>query len=439
MLLPVSYLAGLYDNGIIRTIVDSIPDTAFKSLGTIQNDPTDVYDEGLLIRELNRLGAASIFNIADKWKRLLGGALIYIGATGSGVPSTPLDPKRIKNIEFLKPFGLTEIMTADSIFDENINSPTFGKILKYKVRVRAGNKYIEQYLHYTRCIPLYGVRYPDELNLTLEQRYWGISVINSQWRTIATYEHLMAAVDQLVDTASINIYTFADLDELLAAGNEKKMQTRIEAIQKTIDLIRAVIIGEGETFDQKQINFSGLADIIDRKMMQLSSVNQIPVSRLFGRSPSGLNATGGAEERIFNDMAYSEQNALTPEIQRLVDMLVVWKKLPEGDYSWKWGNIQTLTDEQKAEESRKDAEAERTLAAGNQLMIKEGVLLPEEVRAIYYKEKLEKAGFSVTPVDDEHIELIREQTDATRPISSDNDAPAQDDTSATESVTTPQV
>ena len=424
-------LVQLYKDGLVRTIIDSVPDLTFKSLGYIQNDPTDEYDEGLLKRDLDRLQTASHFKLADKWRRLLGGSLIYIGAIGAGKPSTPLVPSKIKNIEYLKVFPLTDILTSESIFETNPNSEYFGKIIKYKVRFRVGNEYQESFIHATRCIPFYGVRYPDDHSMTLEQRYWGISIMQSMYEDIRDYRTDLNAISNMLSEATVSVYKFADLDDILMAGNEHKLQVRVNAINIQKSSVNGVILGTDEEYSRETISFSGISDIIDRKMMQISSVSGIPVSRLFGRSPGGLNATGGAEERIFMDMAHNTQNELTPEIQRLINILVEWHKLEAGDYSWNWNSLITLTPEQEAEEKRKDAEAERTLADAYQRMITEGVLDPREVRELVYAERLKRIG--ITDMDTIYVPEVEEvpnvagtnNEEPEEPTSSEEDKPTE--------------
>jgi len=390
-LLPNQTLIDLYtQDDLVKNIVTMIPEAMFKNYGVVQNDDTTEYDEGLLTYEMNRLNASYHFKQATNYARLLGGALVYVGAMGAGTPDTELDPKKITTIEFLKVIALTDIMTPDSIFDTDINSPTFGKILKYKVRIWAGNEYNEYYLHASRCIPFYGIQIPDGYSATntLETRYWGISILQGMWTAIRDYHMAMANVNVLIQEASVSVYTFSDLDEILAAGGEKKLQSRITAIEMSKSTLNAVLLGTDETFTRDSISLGGLADIIDRNMMNVSSVCKIPVSKLFGRGSSGgLNSSNDGDETSFYDLAQSGQQQIQPEIQKFIDMLVQWKGL-DGDNTWQWNSLYSLNEMEQAETDRKIAEKNHSNSQSDCLYIQSGVVSPEDIYKLRFEELL---------------------------------------------------
>jgi len=121
-------------------------------------------------------------------------------------------------------------------------------------------------------------------------------------------------------------------------------------------------------------------------MMLVSAVAEIPVTKLFGRSASGLNATGEGDSKSYYDKLGSEQALLTPEIERFIRMLVAKNGLEEGDYSWKWGNLTQLTSEQIANEERIKAETLRTNMDASQRAVADGVLTPEQVYNLFWKD-----------------------------------------------------
>lgn len=392
-LLDKHYLSSIYVNdGLVRRIIDVVAEDSFRPWGTVDNDPTDVYSEGLVQYELNRLKAPSVLTLAKKWARLTGGALVYIGATGSGSATSPLDPAKIKSIEFLKVFDLADIMTWDSEFDENPTSPTFGQIIRYKVKIRVGTKYTEKVLHASRCIPFYGTKIPPSyfMGNSVETRYWGVTSLQSMYSDIRDFRTAFANTSGILGEFLIGKYKFTDLDELLATGNEEALQVRISAIETAKNYINAVMLGVDEDYIRDSASVAGLADLLDRFMMQVAAVTGIPVTKLFGRSASGLNATGEGDQKSYYDTLASQRNEVTPEVQRLVDMIVDWKKLPGADYSWQWNSFYQLTSEQEAEEERKRAESMRTKAAGCQLMLQEGVITPDEARKIVFGEEVEE-------------------------------------------------
>jgi phage-related protein (TIGR01555 family) len=425
-ILPKQTLSALYVNdGLIRNIVDAIPDDMFRAGGTIENDSTDVYSEGSIAHTMRELEAFRHLNEAKKWARLTGGALLFVGISGAGAADTPLDYNSIKKIEFFKTFDLNDIQTWDCEFDTDMNSPTFGKILIYSVKVRVGTTFTEARLHASRCIPFYGQRVPSSYltDNTLEVRHWGVSILQYQYPDIKDFRLAFANASGILQEFIIGKYKFADLDEILAAGNEAKLQARISGIEMSKSLINAVMLGVDEDYQRDSASVGGLSDLLDRFMMMVSAVSKIPVTRLFGRSASGLNATGEGDQKSYYDMLASEQTALTPEIERLIQMIAAAEGLDEeADLSWKWGNLNQLTSEQVANEERIKAETLRTNMDASQRAIAAGVMSPERVYDIFWKPITEldyEVPETYSEITEEDNEEITNEGNAEIPTQSD--------------------
>ena len=50
-----------------------------------------------------------------------------------------------------------------------------------------------------------------------------------------------------------------------------------------------------------QYTFTGLPDVYDRVMMDVAGAAKTPVTKLFGRSPAGMNATGESDMNNYYD------------------------------------------------------------------------------------------------------------------------------------------
>lgn len=377
-------------DGLIQRIINALPEDMMRQWGTVQNDPKAVYDEGLIQKELMRLKAPQAFREAKQWARLQGGALIYIATMGTGSPASELNllsMNKNKVITGLKVFDLGDIMTSECKWDLNINSPTYGQIIIYKVRSRSGNEEKMVDIHASRCIPVFGERVPTSTNTAknlLEARYWGISMLQFLYDDIRDFRGVMGSVANILQEFIIGKYKFDDLDDMLSAGGEDKVKNRLASIELTKSSINAVMLGTDEDYIRDSANVTGIPDLIDRFMMMLAAVTGYPVTKLFGRSASGLNATGEGDNKNYYDKVRSEQNDMTPYVQRLVDVIIKFLGLPDGDYSWSWNPLQQLSAEEQNNAIRIEAEAYRTTAAGDQLMISEGVLTPEEVRIMRF-------------------------------------------------------
>ena len=67
-------------------------------------------------------------------------------------------------------------------------------------------------------------------------------------------------------------------------------------------------------------------------MMDMAGAAEIPATRLFGRSPQGMNATGESDLRNYYDMiAQMQERLLRPALEKLVPVMAVscWGYVPE--------------------------------------------------------------------------------------------------------------
>lgn len=394
--LPKEYLGTIYaGDGLAGRIIDVIPDDITREWGCFKNDPTDEYDEGAVSHEFNRLKARQMYNKAKRWSRLMGGSLIYIGAKDGGSPQTSLKEDRIKSVDFLRVYDLGDIRTGECEYDTNPSSITFGQILVYKVVTFVGSEQREFRIHASRCIVIPGIEMPLSWSgngSTQEQRIWGIPVLQRVINDIKDFRGVFGNVATILQEFIVGKYKFSDLDEMLSIGSEKRLQTRIRAIEASKSAINAVLLGSEEEYSRDSAAVTGISDLIDRFMMLLSAVTGLPVTKLFGRSAAGMNATGENDLIQYYDLVRAEQAPLTPGIERLGQIIMAWKGIT-GDLSWEWQPLVALTRQQAMEANRIEAEAYRTNAAGDQIYITAGVITPEQSYELRFVDKLGENEF----------------------------------------------
>lgn len=394
LLVKEDYMNMYMGDGLIKRIVDMVPEDMTRQWGHFDGDPEQEHDEGDMAYHMNRLQVPHIFKQAKKWSRLTGGALVYIVITGSGGPQTPITGKLKKtaNIEKLKVFDLGDILTSEFTWDLDPNSPNFGSVKFYKVRVRAGNTVTYQTIHASRCIPFFGEPMPpsmQEVQNIIETRYWGTSVLRYLFDDLADFRAAFGHTAQILQEFIIGKYKFADLDEMLAVDNGARLRARMEAIDLTKSTIKSVMLGTDEDYQRDSAALGGLSDILDRFMMLVSSSTGIPVTKLFGRSAAGQNATGEGDMTNYYDLVRSAQNDLTLYMETFGQMLADWLGITE-DIHWEWNPLQQQTAEQKQNADRIEAEVLRTKSDAYARLIDALVFSPEEIRAIGYSDELEE-------------------------------------------------
>lgn len=86
---------------------------------------------------------------------------------------------------------------------------------------------------------------------------------------------------------------------------------------------RTLLLDADEDYEKKSNAFSGLDKVMQQFMVDVSGAADIPMTRLFGQSAGGLNATGDNDVRNYYDMVSAKQEAeVRPQLDYLYQILV---------------------------------------------------------------------------------------------------------------------
>lgn len=335
---------------LVRQVVDAVAEDMIREGISIESDmPPDEIDA--LMAYLDDLLIWQRLTSTLKWSRLYGGCIAAIMIDGQDA-STPL------NIDSIGVGQFKGLMVLDRwMLWPHLETPVtdlgqdFGLPKYYEVVGDAkGIPHLK--LHYTRCIRMDGVELPYWQRIA--ENNWGLSVIEPLYDRLLAFHSTTQGAAQLVYKAHLRTLKIEKLRELIAFGGEG-----YQAVQQQVQMIRLMQSNEGLTvldstdeFDTHAYAFGGLSDVLIQFAQQLSGAAQIPLVRLFGQSPAGLNATGDADIRNYYDAINSQQEArLRRPINLLLDVAhrsKFGKPLPTG-FDFAFVPLWQMTDEQKAE------------------------------------------------------------------------------------------
>jgi phage-related protein (TIGR01555 family) len=84
------------------------------------------------------------------------------------------------------------------------------------------------------------------------------------------------------------------------------------------------ILGENDSYETHQYTFGGIADVYDRFMMDVAGAAETPVTKLFGRSPAGMNATGESDmQNYYDTIEEKQENELRPVYDKLLPIIMM--------------------------------------------------------------------------------------------------------------------
>ena len=358
-------------DGLASRIVNAIPQDATREGIWIEEEAT----RKKMDREFERLGVEEALFTSLSFQRQYRGSLLIIGAMDGRTVDQPLNESAIRTVEFLKPIDATCVDLQDSDWDMDPMSPTFGKIIRYSVQYYIKDTYVRYKIHYTRVLEFKNDPAPtcNYAGLLQTNKYWGLSSLQAIYTSLSALGSItQSTVNIILDFVS-GTYKFINLASLLAAGGETSLAKRLQAIQLSTSVLNARVIDSEEEFSKEYATVTGIDALIDRYMLMLSGSTGIPVTRLFGRSPAGLNSTGEADYNNYIDIVQSfQKNRLKPQVRRLLTILCRANKL-DPEVEFEFNSLYQMSETEKATLAKTEADTQAVLIDNNLKLCEAGV------------------------------------------------------------------
>jgi len=115
-----------------------------------------------------------------------------------------------------------------------------------------------------------------------------------------------------------------DLAQLLATDEgEEQALKRLQIIDMARGILNSIAIdSEGEDYGFQQFSVTGIKEVIDATCNMLSALTEIPQTKLFGRSPAGMSATGESDlENYYNFIGKIQKLMLKHNLMRIIDII----------------------------------------------------------------------------------------------------------------------
>lgn len=327
-------LTSLYrDNWIVQNIVATIPDDMIRKWYDVNTAAApDYIDELRKLETRTQLRKRLLTGMY--WGRLYGGAVGVILIKGHDDLGQPLDVGTILPGSFL---GLTILDRWTGVYPESAlvsdpADPDFGLPEYYTIRDdENGNLAVR--VHHSRVVRFIGRELPWLEQVT--EVYWGESELEAIYSEIVRRDNVAANIASLTFRANVDYMEMEGLDMLLGVGNTE-MQRRFWNTLAAQSVIQSNfgtrIMNKGDQVHNTQYTFTGLPEVYDRVMMDVAGAARTPVTKLFGRSPAGLNATGEADMQNYYDYIDGlRETQLRPIIERLLPVMAMsaWGMIPD--------------------------------------------------------------------------------------------------------------
>jgi phage-related protein (TIGR01555 family) len=340
-------------------------------------------------------------NEVIKWGRLYGGALGVFLIDGQDT-ATPIRLETVKKDQFKGLQVLDRWMVEPSLnnlvteFGPNLGQPKFYTVTSDAFGLR-GKK-----IHYSRCLRSTGIKVPYWQRVM--ENLWGISVFERLYDRMVAFDSATTGAAQLVYKSYIRTYKIDGLRELISNGGPA-----LQGLMNMIDMMRRFQSIEGITLLDKEDefeatsnnSFAGISDALLQFGQQLAGALQIPLVRLFGQSPAGLNATGESDLRMYYDGIRQQQETMIVPITRIYRCVAqsLGFTVPDG-FGLAFNPLWQLTEKEKAETAGQITE---TVVKAN-----EAGLVSQQTAMRELKQSSEITGVW-TNITDEDIESAEEE------------------------------
>ena len=119
------------------------------------------------------------------------------------------------------------------------------------------------------------------------------------------------------------------------------------------------ILGEKDDYFTHQYTFGGIADAYDRFMMDVAGACETPVTKLFGRSPAGMNATGESDmQNYYDTIEEKQETTLRPIFDKLLPIVVMSAlgAIPD-DFDFEFKPVRKPNDNEMADLASKNTDS----------------------------------------------------------------------------------
>ena len=303
-----------------------------------------------------------------------------------GALEEPVNPRRVKNIDFLRVYARPDIQLSHESIITDTQSTFFDDLEILTIQTLSGNLIP---VHRSRLLVFKGRTVPRihgtlgsransrGTQTPLEDWFWGVSVMNQIWSRLSNLGSSEKGIANIMQELVIGVFKISNLVDLLSSGREQELYTRMDIIQVSKSIINAVLLGENESFDRNIANLAGAPEILSKMMLMVSAVSGIPLTRLFGQAPSGLSTDDESGTRTYYDtVSAGQHNELEPTIWPCLQMVGGYTKV--ADPKVMWLPLLEMTEKEKAEIYEINSRGDKTY-------MEAGVISDGEVRTARFE------------------------------------------------------
>jgi len=337
-----------------------------KIISTSEEDKTEKIKE--IEAELKRFGVQESFRKAFEIDEFFGVGKIYIDFG--------------KNVDRMSPLVLEGNIEKDSLVgirviepiwcypnNYNTSDPTVPDFYRPQTWYLLGTE-----THSSRLLDFISRPVPDILKPAY--MFGGISLTQLMQPYVENWLRTRQSVSNITHNFS-TMMLLTDMSQMMLPGGAQSLALRGQVYNTSRDNL-GLFIADKNKEDLKNVAAPlGSLDALQAQAQeQMASIAGIPLVKMFGIQPTGLNASSDGEIRVFYDSIESKQERIgTPNLRTLLNVIQMNKYgAIDPDITFKWEPLWSLDEKALAEVRKIDAETDCAY-------VDHGILSEEEVRA----------------------------------------------------------
>jgi len=314
------------DDGVCTRIVRCIVEDSLRKWFIISGD-----DDRVIQNFFETIRFKVFLQDFLEWARAFGGAVMFLGLDdGEKDPISPVNFAKLKNIKFIRVFDRNRIQSIS--VSQDIQSERYLLPDTYTIAPVNGSPFP---CHYSRLIIQDGQRCSDMTRIN--NNGWGLSVYQGVMSKMSLLGGSFNSVASILNTFVNDVIHIDGLHAMVVAGKEGAIIKRISMIDMSRSAIGTTLLDKTETFERHIASISGMSDILDRFMLYICACTGIPATKLWGRSPAGLNATGESDiSNWYDDVDSYRTDTVAPVIERMCEIIFSCSELTNSEpKEWK--------------------------------------------------------------------------------------------------------
>lgn len=327
-------LNSLYrDNWVVQNVVGIIPDDMTKKWFTLKGSLSPralgEFDQAIRKTKLKER-----INTGLRWGRLYGGAAGIILIRGQeDLLDRPLDLESVYPGTFAGLYILDRWtgLAPDMGLVQDLSDPDFGLPEYYAINSPDENLGVR--VHHSRVVRFVGRELPYLEKVA--ELYWGGSEVEALYQDVVKHDNVSWNMAALTFRANMDTMSVPNLDQLFsitASEQQRRFWNTMQAQSVMRSNFGMQLVDKNSSITNTQYTFTGLNEVYEAMCLDLAGASRIPVTKLFGRSPAGMNATG--ESDLINYYDYVDtlrETKLRGALEKLLPVMAmsVWGAVPE--------------------------------------------------------------------------------------------------------------